>query len=215
MAKQTIVDLPEGWVVYSNLDKPHAWNDSDKPRYGLTVAWPASEYDSREGPWPEVKRAFHEAAVAKFGSLANQRKDGQPPYRVPFRRGEEHGKDPDRFRGYVVGSFRSEYEIPVGESLNGAVARLDAGAVERGMRVVVAVKPRGYKTSWSGVSAYAHAVLVVGRAPDAEFLERTGGSGAVDAVTHFSSRGYGSAEVAPAAPEGVADASLPGDDIPF
>lgn len=184
-----IVDLPEGVVSFANLVKPRAWTEADKPKFSVSVAWPVADYEAREGPWPEVKRAFHAAAVAKWGDRANAKRDGAPPYRVPFVYGADREKNPEQFDGFVLATFRSEFEVPVGIREDGKVVKVDASTVEKGMRVVVAVKPRAYQSSWKGVSAYAHAVLLVSTDVDLDFVERTRGGEGGNALAHFGGGG--------------------------
>lgn len=189
MAKQrTVVDLPPGTVVFSNLTKPRAWSEGAEPRYDITVAWPAVEFDAKGGEWHDIKKAIHETAVDAWGDRANKRQDGGPPYKVPFNRGEDR-EDPEQFAGYVLATFRSKWPVPcVRLAVDGPPAKIDPSEIERGMGVSVAVIPNAYVTSFRGVSLYAYAVALERATVDEEFIERTQSQGAKKALTHFDKR---------------------------
>lgn len=187
MAKQDTLNLPVGFVAYSNLETPRAFKSGDKPKYDLTVAWPVFEYeDKNDHEWKAVKKAIHAVAVDEWGDRVNQKRDGAPAYKVKFRYGADNQKNPDQFKDYVLATLNSEFEIPVVRLTGGDPEKVGADTVKKGMRVIVQVRPKAYAGSDRGVTLYAQAVAIYDEEPDLDFNEATsGGDAGSGAVSHF------------------------------
>lgn len=228
--KDPQLELPEGFLAFHNLATPKAWSEGDEPTYDITVAWPVSEYQDKQGAWPAVKRAVHAVAVAKWGERANAKRDGGPPYRVPFRFGADREKNPEQFAGYVLGTFRSKFRVPVVELHADTEPTVMAPAnLTKGQRVAVLVRMRAYATSIRGVSLYAYAVAVSDTSADEGFLKATEQGDPVaeaqkQAQSHFSARRASApkptekpaeADDTQAAEAGKDEPLGDGDDIPF
>lgn len=168
-----LLELPSGLVAYHQLDEPKAWKEGDVPKYSITVAWPRELYE-KDPAFKAVKQAIHKVAVDAFGERANLKREGSKPYHVPFRYGEDHEKNPEQFKGFVLGSFRSKFPVSVVELQEDAEpAGFDPKRVAKGMRVVVAVKPNPWKAMERGVSLYPKAIAIEETRPDLAFNEQT------------------------------------------
>lgn len=201
MAKQDTINLPVGFVAYSNLETPRAFKQGDKPKYDLTVAWPVKDYEDKgNAEWVAVKRAIHQVAVDEWGDRVNQKRDGSSAYKVKFRYGCDNQKNPEQFKDYVMATLNSEFEIPVVRLTGGDPEKEEARVVRKGQRVIVQVRPKAYSASERGVTLYAQAVAIYDPEPDLQFNEDTsGGDSAGGAVSHF--KGMGGANTTELKPE--------------
>lgn len=184
------LELPVGYVAFHNLGKPKAWSEGDTPLYDITVAWPVSDYQAKSGPWADIKRVVHNVAVAKWGDRVRVKRDGAPPYHVPFRYGADRDSNPEQFADYVLATFRSKFPVPVVELHSDSdPTKLEPGDVRKGWRVIVAVRPKATATNVKRVTLYAYAVAAESTEPDEAFLEATAaGDPTEQAKKHFGGR---------------------------